>query len=45
MNFQNEHGGQLTRSSDKTSFIVAYVTCVLKVNANGVFSDQDDVKV
>ena len=28
---------QLTRSSDETSFVVAYVNCVLKVNANEVF--------
>ena len=30
----------LTRSSDETSFIVAYVNCALEVNANEVFTDQ-----
>ena len=30
-------------SPDETSFIVAYVNCVLKVNANEVFPDQDEI--
>ena len=37
-----EHGDQMMRASDETSFVVAYVNCVLKVNANEVFLDQDD---
>ena len=41
---QNKHGGQWTRSFDETSFVVAYVNCVLKVNANEVFPDQDYVE-
>ena len=35
-----EHGNQLARSSDETSFVVAYVNCVLKVSANELFCDQ-----
>ena len=34
---------QLTRSFDETSFVFAYVNCVLKVKSNEVFPDQDDV--
>ena len=37
-------GDQLTRSSDRISFVVTHVNCVLKVNANEVFPDQDDVE-
>ena len=29
-----EHGNQLARSSNETSFVVAFVNCVLKVSAN-----------
>ena len=36
-----EHGDQLMRAADETSFMVAYVNCVLKENMNEVFPDQD----
>ena len=41
---QSKHGDQLMRSFDETSFVVAHVNCVLNVNANEVFPDQDDVE-
>ena len=37
---KREHGNQLARSSDETSFVAAYVNCVLKVSANELFPDQ-----
>ena len=43
LKIQNEHGDLMTRSSNETSFIVAYVYCVLKVNANEVFPDQEKI--
>ena len=39
---KREHGNQLARSSDETSFVVTYVNCVLKVSANELFPDQVD---
>ena len=39
---KREHGNQLARSSDETSFVAAYVNCVLKVSANELFPDQVD---
>ena len=29
---------------DKTSFTIAYVNCVLKINVNEVFPDQDELE-
>ena len=42
---QHKHGDQLKRSFDETSFIAPYVKCVLKVNANEVFPEQDNERV
>ena len=41
---KNKHGDRPTRFFDETSFIIAYVNCVLKVNANEVFLDQDELE-
>ena len=46
MHFKTNPRDQLTRSSDETTFVVMLhtVNCVLKVNVNEVFPDQDDVE-